>query len=808
MNYSNYRFTLDMQSNISQVSLPVRLLDTSRRLYISLTDGGSPYTIANGCRAVFYARKADGHPIMNDCIIEKNTLIRYDLTQQTTTCAGVVDCEVRLYGADGNLITSPRFIMVVDERVVYDDDFPLSEAEQTILDNIILSETARVNAEVEREKTHEEMLASTQKATEITADIEHKLANGDFIGPKGDKGDKGDTGDSGVYVGTEEPTDPDCQVWLNPEGEEAMIIVGESAYEIAVRNGFEGTEEEWLSSLKGEQGETGAAGVGAEVVQTTGDREDAVMSQKAVSEDLNEINERIGLRHFVVNGTVKAVSPAYTKLVIASGLSLKAGKTYTLTAKATTNAADYIAYVHILKENDDYYDSIQCTDENNGVATKTFTPTADVDGLWVVMQTNQTSGLSVTATLEVTDTATLITQDIGSDETVAMSQQAITSAISETSPDFMVKVVKKTMVLGKQWQATVGSKTRQNDTIPARGCCGFVIKSSMPLEMIASGGYNFALVFVDDNDISTFDSGWKTSYIVPANQRFVFSVWGTNGVALTEETIKDVVILNPVLKDENEVSQSLYIEYGRCDGATYNFIRIPKVSNNGNTIKPVISLTSDDKSLNGAKCSALTYSKKHNLQFVINAGLFDVVNMIPVGQTIIDGVSITNTPMADDNGTPISDTECYPLCIDANGNLSTPYARSVDTATMIADGVKYAITGWGKLVDNFEIAQTDIDAEIVHKGKNYSRQCIGQFENGDYCVLTVWAGAYDTNYQNEAGMTYEECAQILVDHGVKFAYSLDGGGSAETVIKKRQINPLYNGVNGRSVPSVIYFTTD
>jgi hypothetical protein len=32
------------------------------------------------------------------------------------------------------------------------------------------------------------------------------------------------------------------------------------AYLVAVRNGFEGTEEEWLASLKGEKGETGATG--------------------------------------------------------------------------------------------------------------------------------------------------------------------------------------------------------------------------------------------------------------------------------------------------------------------------------------------------------------------------------------------------------------------------------------------------------------------------------------------------------------------------------------------------------------------
>jgi hypothetical protein len=35
---------------------------------------------------------------------------------------------------------------------------------------------------------------------------------------------------------------------------------GKSAYEVAVKNGFEGTETEWLASLKGEQGEQGEQG--------------------------------------------------------------------------------------------------------------------------------------------------------------------------------------------------------------------------------------------------------------------------------------------------------------------------------------------------------------------------------------------------------------------------------------------------------------------------------------------------------------------------------------------------------------------
>jgi len=37
-------------------------------------------------------------------------------------------------------------------------------------------------------------------------------------------------------------------------------VVGYSAYEIAVQNGFVGTEAEWLASLKGDTGATGAQG--------------------------------------------------------------------------------------------------------------------------------------------------------------------------------------------------------------------------------------------------------------------------------------------------------------------------------------------------------------------------------------------------------------------------------------------------------------------------------------------------------------------------------------------------------------------
>jgi hypothetical protein len=57
-------------------------------------------------------------------------------------------------------------------------------------------------------------------------------------------------------------------------------IAGESAYEVAVRNGFEGTEEEWLESLVEKVGN---------IVQTTGDSATDVMSQKATTKGIKSI---------------------------------------------------------------------------------------------------------------------------------------------------------------------------------------------------------------------------------------------------------------------------------------------------------------------------------------------------------------------------------------------------------------------------------------------------------------------------------------------------------------------------------------
>lgn len=169
-NTSNYRFTLDILSMMSQASLPVRVGDTNRSLYITITEGGNPYILHDGFTAAFVGKKADGNHLFNHCIIENRSVVRYDFTPQTANVAGLVDCEIRIYDPEGYVVTSPKFVMVVDERVVYDGDLTFSEDEATILDNIIATENKRVDAETARGENFESFMAESEKRVQDIVD--------------------------------------------------------------------------------------------------------------------------------------------------------------------------------------------------------------------------------------------------------------------------------------------------------------------------------------------------------------------------------------------------------------------------------------------------------------------------------------------------------------------------------------------------------------------------------------------------------------------------------------------------------------
>lgn len=182
MNPSSYRFTLDLHSTQSQISLPVTLGDTARVFYISLADGGLPYIIADGCLAMLSVKRPSGTHLEAFCAIESNTTIKYDFEQNPNTAVedGIHDCSLTLYNAEGREISSPRFTMIVSSRVVNKDDINITTEDQSAISAILaveanrqLAEEGRVTAEAGR-VTAEEGRVSADEARKTA--LEEALA--------------------------------------------------------------------------------------------------------------------------------------------------------------------------------------------------------------------------------------------------------------------------------------------------------------------------------------------------------------------------------------------------------------------------------------------------------------------------------------------------------------------------------------------------------------------------------------------------------------------------------------------------------
>lgn len=120
MIYTEHKITLDIHQTASAVSLRVKKGDTARRLLIHLAERGRPYHISADCYAAFTAAKPDGKVVFNKCTLDGCEII-YDLTEQTVAAAGMMPCEIILYGGNGKQLTSASFQLFVEDTV-YDKE--------------------------------------------------------------------------------------------------------------------------------------------------------------------------------------------------------------------------------------------------------------------------------------------------------------------------------------------------------------------------------------------------------------------------------------------------------------------------------------------------------------------------------------------------------------------------------------------------------------------------------------------------------------------------------------------------------------
>lgn len=235
MNNSTYRFTLDLQKHNSQMSIAVYKYDNAVKLFIGLMDGGKPYGIDAESHVFFYGKRSDGKPLVHKCTVNENgTEITYEFKNSTAYVEGIVEAQIRVYDGNKKLITAPKFTIMVEERVVNDDDIVIEDVDSLKgLDDIINAEKERDAAEDLRNEAEiarniaEDSRELAEKARTsawvrysaspdgenysetwrdgldyigVAASHDCPTDKSGFVwslfrGRKGDKGDKGDTGE-------------------------------------------------------------------------------------------------------------------------------------------------------------------------------------------------------------------------------------------------------------------------------------------------------------------------------------------------------------------------------------------------------------------------------------------------------------------------------------------------------------------------------------------------------------------------------------------------------------------------------------
>ena len=144
MERSLFDMTLELQNSYSHTAVTVKRGDTHRTLRIRLTDGGRPYHISPETSAVFTAVKPDGNHLYNACLVEKDCIL-YNLTTQTTAIPGDLECELRLYDPEGDLLTTAAFRLTVADTVYADgDESILSSGEATALTRLVVEASAKI----------------------------------------------------------------------------------------------------------------------------------------------------------------------------------------------------------------------------------------------------------------------------------------------------------------------------------------------------------------------------------------------------------------------------------------------------------------------------------------------------------------------------------------------------------------------------------------------------------------------------------------------------------------------------------------
>ena len=243
-------------------------------------------------------------------------------------------------------------------------------------------------------------------------------------------------------------------------------------------------------------------------------------------------------------------------------------------------------------------------------------------------------------------------------------------------------------------------------------------------------------------------------------------------------------------KIENVFIDGIEVEeaFDSTSNTTYYLTTIPYFDDGTQNVWKVGIANDDNANLNTLE-STLSFAVRKNTSVCINGGPFhlnDGTN-VPYGVLIQDGTILQNV-VSTLSGTNI-------LGIKSDGSFVTFDATTTTAQTVLNAGCVNALVGYKTLIqDGSAIADSSVTVN--------PRQAICRKTNGDYLIFTC-----DGKTESDVGMTRSDVQRILLTKNVDFAFELDGGGSASTVVKYQKINKnIDSQYIDRKVENFLYMT--
>src|SRR5699024_4954894 len=214
----------------------------------------------------------------------------------------------------------------------------------------------------------------------------------------------------------------------------------------------------------------------------------------------------------------------------------------------------------------------------------------------------------------------------------------------------------------------------------------------------------------------------------------------------------------------NEISYEKKID--DVTKSVYHITKIPYIDSDGNKVKLKRGLSEGQSEI------ARTFSNRNNHTVVANASVFNTTTDELLGIQIQDGEILNSTTHKTN----------YTLGIKEDNTL-VAYPSTVDAQSILNDDVKTALTAFFPIVQNGEKVSEEIYNSIPNTLEKNPRQVIAQKDNKDILFITV-----EGRNGQSVGMDYEDIFRVCTELGVSFAYSLDGGGSTQSVLRGRLLN--------------------